>query len=258
MDFTDYGKHMKADNKLPKDKFRDCARQASENLVKIFKTLFDKAIVNKEVIDLAFTKAKVIALKDLLITKVWGISDGREQYPAGGTTADQGTVEIQLANDALVTEAELENYIQVQIRDQAEKKPFKKMKDEQKGFLSQFKYAARSDNRRLDADAGKYYFQFNQALDDEAFTSCTDIMPDLENAPAINDFEIIYQIPDEIEAEESISEEQLEANGANQIGVKQLFFLDEFGLPVVPDDDQEENNEDELVVSDQVPLFQQV
>jgi len=257
MDFTDYDKHRVADNKKPKDKFRDCAREASLQVVKIFQKAFDKAIIDDALIDAAFAKARVTELKNMLLTNVWAIVDGADGHPAGGSTGAQGTVDIPLPDDALVSDAELEDYIQRQIRDQVDRKPYKKLKPEQKVFLSQYKYAARSDDRRQDADAGKYYFQFNQALDDDAFLSCGDIIPEFVNNQAIEDFEIIFEMPDVVEEENNLSDEELDQNVldiANQGNAQELFFYDEFGVPDVLDDDNE-NIDDLYVISDQVPFL---
>jgi len=173
MDFTKYSAHKPADNVKGKDRWRDCARQASKGLIARFKPFSDKTLANTEI-----TRDHVVtaiqSLTAFLRDDVWPIAFPAR--PAGGSTDVQGTAAIALPDDALVTEAELETYLEEHIRAQADAAVFQNLQPNQKAFLRGYRYAARTPERRVLEGSAKYYHQFTMADDDAAFHSCGGIM----------------------------------------------------------------------------------
>jgi len=192
MDFTKYSAHKPADNVKGKDRFRDCARQASKGLIERFKPFSDKTLANTE-ITREHTVAALQSLTAFLRDDVWPIAFPAR--PAGGSTAAQGTAAIALPDDALVTEEELEAYLEAHIRAQGDAPAFRNLQPNQKAFLKGYKYAARTPERRVLAGSAKYYHQFTMADDDADFHSCAGIMNFAAPAVAVEDE--IQIIPEE-------------------------------------------------------------
>jgi len=204
MDFTKYSAHKPADNVKGKDRWRDCARQASKGLITRFKPFSDKTLADTE-ITREHTVAAIKSLTAFLSADVWPLAFPAR--PAGGSTAEQGTANIVLGNDALVTEAELEAYIEAHIRAQADVRAFAALSDAQKGFLRSYRYAARTDDRRVAEASKKYYYQYTMADDDADFNSCAGIMNFAAPVVAVDDeIQIIPEAPPlvDLEADEPV------------------------------------------------------
>jgi hypothetical protein len=173
MDFTQYSnKHRSSDNVGADDPQRDCARLASKGLIERF-----GPFSHNPADDVRFERNGVIdAVKDLtkyLIEDVWPIAT--PDAPAGGNSLQQGTAAVNL--DALVSEADLEAYIQQHIHGQAGDQGLG-LNDDQKEIILRYRYAARDGSQRRN-NAKDFYFQFS--LDQDAFYDCSDAYAD---APA--------------------------------------------------------------------------
>jgi len=199
MDFTKYSAHKPADNVKGKDRFRDCARQASKGLLTRFKPFSDKTLANTE-ITRDHTVAGLQSLTAFLRDDVWPVTS--PNAPAGGSTAAQGTAAIDLPDDAIVTEAELETYIENHIRLQADAPAFANLPMAQKGFLRGYRYAARTAERRVAEGSKKYYHQFSMADDDADFFACTGIIAfPVAIVPVEDEILIIPEEPEAIDVE---------------------------------------------------------
>jgi hypothetical protein len=179
MDFTHYRHHFFADRTGRNNKWRDCSRVASKLVIEIFNSLVEQEAEEGE---LKFSVEDMEkALKDLyevLDEKVWPLES--DDWPAGGSTAAQGTAAITLDEEDLVSEEELEEYIEEHIRDHATHKKYKKLSEKQLEHLTEFKYAARTAARREDEEFSKYYYPFSMEEDDDDFYRCEGIV-DLED-----------------------------------------------------------------------------
>jgi len=192
MDFTKYSKHKPADNVKGKDRWRDCARQASKGLIALFKPFSDKALAGQEITrEIVITAIK--ALTAFLRDDVWSVA--YPDRPAGGSTELQGTAPIILGADQIITEAELEDYIRDHIRAQGDSAALAEAPIEQKNFLRRYKYAARTPERRVLDGSSQYYHQFTMADNDDAFNSCENII--LYEHPQVQLLDLDQIIPDE-------------------------------------------------------------